>query len=723
MISTRPFPEIEEGIQRVTEISTLVMVIVAYGSLIATGEMGTIHSALIMCGLTLSVFGHLSDKFTAKFWDVMVIASLIYALGEWFFLEGGFVKAVVHFLAYVQLIRLLSRKSDRDITWLQVLSFFQITASAILTLNLSFIVFFLLYLVVGTYALITFTIKKESQKADSQLQKDLVRPSFILFSSAVALLVFSTSLIFFFVVPRLGTGFLGWTSRASPKVSGFNETMQIGEIGKIKEDRTTVMRIKIIGENTPRETLYWRGMALDHFDGRSWNNTIPDERRIFVDSGGTFILKKQLKGDIIRQEIFLEPIDSNILFAADSPISFMFKEPDSFRLDFLARLITIIEHGGGYWSFPFSAPLRDRIRYWAVSEIYEPSPASLRSSPDYIPFDIRMIYTKLPALDDRIETLSREVTANAQTAYDKVISIQKYLLENYKYSLEGLENETKDPLAEFLFGARKEGNCEYFATAMAVMLRSIGVPTRVVNGYQRGEWNDMDYYYRVRQSDAHTWVEVYFHEAGWVRFDPTPSDSITYKISPNLLSKLDQMLDTVRYRWNRYFVDYTFDDQAKATIQIKERGSKVGANFYALFSLTLKKFFNAIPLKTALLLTMVIALPAYFIISFRFKERGKSKDLLPYHIKQASEIGKVYMKVLHYFKKQGLEKPAHYTTLEFCELVAEKHSDKYKELEILTLLFNAERYGGQKLTASQIETAKKIGKALTKTKKSRKRIC
>lgn len=716
MIGIRPFPGIDEGIQRLTEISTFVMVGVAYGALIATGEMGTVHTVLILCGLGISAFWRPSDRLTDKFWNTTVIASLLYGLGEWFFLEGGFVKAVVHFLAYVQLIRLLSRKNDRDITWLQLLSFFQITASAILTLNLSFLIFFTIYIIVGTYALIIFTIKKETHTTEPSIEKGLVKPVFVIFSSAVATLVFLLSLVFFFIVPRLGTGFLGWASRVSPKVSGFSETMQIGEIGKIKEDRTTVMRISLIGERTPRETLYWRGIALDYFNGQSWSNTISDERRIFVDSSGEFIIRKKERGKLIKQEIYLEPIDSNILFAADSPVSFMFKEPDSLRLDFLARLVAIVEHEGGYWRFPFSAPLRDRIRYWAVSDIYEPSPAVLRSAPDYIPLDIRITYTKLPVLDERIEKLARRITADADTVYDKALAVQKYLLENYKYSLAGLEQETKDPLAEFLFGAGK-GNCEYFATAMAVMLRSIGIPTRIVNGYQRGEWNDLDYYYRVRQSDAHTWVEVYFHQTGWVRFDPTPSESITYKTTPSILSKIDQMLDSLRYRWNRYFVDYTFDDQAKTTIQIKERGAKVGASFYFKFSSKLKKILTIVPLKIALLFLIASAVFIYFLAYFRFKGKTGSADLPSPETGKRSEIEKIYIKTLRYFKKQGLEKPPHYTPLEFYHLVFQRHGNRYKDLEILTSLFNIERYGGKKLTPLQIETAKRIYKGLLKFKK------
>jgi len=99
------------------------------------------------------------------------------------------------------------------------------------------------------------------------------------------------------------------------------------------------------------------------------------------------------------------------------------------------------------------------------------------------------------------------------------------LRHHYRYTLHLPTTAPKDPLANFLF-ERKEGHCEYFASAMAVMLRSLAIPSRVVNGFRGGEFNDLNGQYVVRASDAHSWVEAYFPGHGWVGFDPTPASSL-----------------------------------------------------------------------------------------------------------------------------------------------------------------------------------------------------
>ena len=98
---------------------------------------------------------------------------------------------------------------------------------------------------------------------------------------------------------------------------------------------------------------------------------------------------------------------------------------------------------------------------------------------------------------------------------------KSYLRRNFRYTLKLTGTPGRDPLAHFLFETRA-GHCEYFASAMAVMLRAIGIPSREVNGFLPGEYNDLGGDYIVRASDAHSWVEAYFPGSGWITFDPTP---------------------------------------------------------------------------------------------------------------------------------------------------------------------------------------------------------
>ncbi len=155
------------------------------------------------------------------------------------------------------------------------------------------------------------------------------------------------------------------------------------------------------------------------------------------------------------------------------------------------------------------------------SDISRPDAAALRTAAGKYPLDVQLEYLQLPALDSRIPQLAASITATAKTDYDKAAAIERYLLTHFTYTLQLSRTPPSDPIAEFLF-TRKQGHCEYFAAAMAVMLRALGIPSRVVNGFRGSEFNDLTSEYVVRDSDAHSWVEAYFPGYGWVSFDPTP---------------------------------------------------------------------------------------------------------------------------------------------------------------------------------------------------------
>jgi len=130
----------------------------------------------------------------------------------------------------------------------------------------------------------------------------------------------------------------------------------------------------------------------------------------------------------------------------------------------------------------------------------------------------------------KIKTLADQVTANLTNNYDRAAAIESYLRSNYSYTLTPPvpKDGTTDPIGAFLFDS-KQGYCEYFATAMGDMLRAEGIPTRLVNGYGPGTYDNKIKQYVVKESDAHTWVEAFFPGYGWIPFEPTP-DGYYYSI-------------------------------------------------------------------------------------------------------------------------------------------------------------------------------------------------
>ena len=162
-----------------------------------------------------------------------------------------------------------------------------------------------------------------------------------------------------------------------------------------------------------------------------------------------------------------------------------------------------------------------RMEYEANSVLPTPPPAAVREAGSDYPPAMRETYLQLPALDPRIPELAKQITARDNTPYDKARSIEGYLRSHYGYTLDLSGPPQADPLAYFLF-QKRAGHCEYFAAAMTVMLRSLGIPARYINGFQTGEYNDVGGDLVVRASDAHSWVEAYFPGFGWLTFDPTP---------------------------------------------------------------------------------------------------------------------------------------------------------------------------------------------------------
>ncbi|MBI5809751.1 MAG: transglutaminase domain-containing protein, partial [Deltaproteobacteria bacterium] len=175
------------------------------------------------------------------------------------------------------------------------------------------------------------------------------------------------------------------------------------------------------------------------------------------------------------------------------------------------------------------------------------------------------------AAGERLKSLIADVLKGRATEIEKARAIEAHLLGGYGYSLDPKKGTGLSPLDDFLFFS-KQGYCEHYATAMAMMLRAAGIPARIVIGFSEGEWNGYGGYFIVRQSDAHSWVEARIKGMGWMTFDPTPSSGFTAYGRP---ARLGLYLDMLRFRWDRYIVNYTLADQKRLTGTIESLTSRL----------------------------------------------------------------------------------------------------------------------------------------------------
>src|SRR5439155_3264893 len=202
-------------------------------------------------------------------------------------------------------------------------------------------------------------------------------------------------------------------------------------------------------------------------------------------------------------------------------------------------------------------PFARRTQYQVLSEVpkYQAEKKQPdRSGEESIPASISSRYLQLPRdLDPRIAELARNITTRETSTVGKESLIEAYLKRNYKYTLDLSRAPGPQPVTTFLLVAKK-GHCEYFASAMAILLRAAGIPTRLINGFLMGEYNPVGGDYIIRQSDAHTWVEVYEAGMGWMEFDPTPPDPNHREL--NLATQMLQYVDAMELYWNSYIIIY-----------------------------------------------------------------------------------------------------------------------------------------------------------------------
>ncbi len=509
----------------------------------------------------------------------LVVAYLLVFPLDVLFLSRSFVSAspnpalyaallgAVHFLLFVMLIRLYSASSDRDALFLTMLSFAAILASAVLTIDTTFLGLFFLFLLFGVATFVGLEMRRGSRGAiapevDAQPQKERrLDRALVLAALSVALgsMIIGGALFFFF--PRFSAGYLGRTSLQPTLMSGFSDDVELGQIGEIKKNSEVVMRVRT-GKPVGYPGLRWRGIALSSFDGKRWSS--PDRESVTIPaglSGWIDLTDRHPEPDptatVLRYTILLQPVATDTLFAPANAVSLRGNlSGEGSNPEAGARRSYILRDTTESLFNPFHN--FTSLRYEGISLLPARNVPRLRAASTDYPENIRDVYLQLPpTLDPRIPELARQITARAQTAFDKAITLENYLRSRFTYTLNLTGKPGDDPLAHFLFETHA-GHCEYFASAMAIMLRTQGIPTREVNGFLPGEYNDLGEDYIVRASDAHSWVEVYFPGTGWLTFDPTPPGA---ESAGGFFSRLGQYMDWFELSWNEWVINYDFIHQ------------------------------------------------------------------------------------------------------------------------------------------------------------------
>ena len=487
---------------------------------------------------------------------VAALASIVDVL----YLAENVLDALVRLLLFLVLYKLATLRTVRDTRTIAFLAFFMLVASSGSAFGVGFLFAFVGFVALLSWIALLQHVASETAIGPIAGGEALPARSLVGLASVSALAMFAVAGGLFFVLPRVGLATLPLRARMGQMITGFSERVELGSYGSILTDSNVVMRVHLPDEVQPDRlpSLRWRGVVLDTFDGQAWSVRHPRHTRLVRPNAGGFdVGLLRGTGRFLRQEIFLEPIASEAVFAA----------PRILRVAMPASVVAMDDMGAVSVS-----SVGARLRYSVESELEAPMAAGADVGRPAPPLNVMQLerYLQLPPLAPAIPALARQVAGGRSDPTEIAARVETFLREQFRYSLDIERVSELDPLQEFLF-VRRSGHCEYFAAAMAVMLRAVGVPARVVNGFQRGEWNPYGQYFIVRYSDAHSWVEAYLPGAGWMTFDPTPRATVDPLASrtPMLL-----YLDSLRLQWHRYIVNWSLRDQIRAvqTVQLRLAG-------------------------------------------------------------------------------------------------------------------------------------------------------
>lgn len=506
---------------------TSFLAIIGCVSLLTTGEM---HPLMSMGGIAVipGYYRFLKGRDAAPRWAIGVFS--VFTLAVFLFdsviVSRDVFAAVAHLTIAFQAIKSFDLREPWDHLQVYFMALLQLIIASEMTASLLFGFIFLLFMALLVTAMVISHFMKEGQLG----KVGVGRPALVI--SSITLLI---TAVFFVTLPRFTYKFFGKSHTRGIRTAGFSGKVDFGSYGQVKLDPTVVMRVDLAPPVGP--PYYWRGMALDHFDGTSWSNSNQSRSRL-PKSGDEYAAGPYDRTSAVEQTVYLEPIDSDIIFGLASVKAV---RSDSFYVE--------SDWSQGYYLYRKAA----RRAVYTVASLVADSYQGLRNRR----------YLQMPEKSENIRQLALRVAGSGRTDTDKALMTEQYLRNNYTYSLStSPPPKGVRPIDDFLFRS-KQGYCEHFAASMVLMLRGLGVHARIVTGFAGGEKNEYGGYIIVRQSDAHSWVEALI-DGRWRRFDPTPP-GIAARPSP-----IDLFLDSVRMRWYRYVIGFSVSDQIGFLRALKE---------------------------------------------------------------------------------------------------------------------------------------------------------
>lgn len=524
----------------------------SYSAIWTTGYLRTLLP-YVFAVLIFAVFRGKAVDGAKPIAGILSIAALAYAIWQ----RTGPVPGVIillNFASIILLLQILMLDDNRSAAGALVLSMMIILAVAAMNVNFIFPMVLVPYLIVFYRILREFALIRHRGICNYSFSSN---PHFSYAGKMLSgLLIFLIFLFFwlviFYLIPR-NESFSIASETSRRRLKGFSETLSITEAGLLEDNPAVIMRIIPVEEKTLSVSILrrmknklLRGATFATYNEGRWERGT--RRQWYIDArrtDGEIRLGKDYSSfrDLHQLEIFLENTEPPVMFVPDN----------TYSLHVAVPYVAVEDDGSLFFHKRTTGNRRYRVDLFP--DPLEPDESSVSDIPVTRE---TALYLNTRGTPEKIAALAQKLASGTDSIVTRVERTISHLRANCSYSLYQLPSNI-DPVEDFLF-ASKSGTCEHFATAMALILRSMGIPARPVGGYAMGDWNEIGGFFTVRQRHAHTWVEVYFPGNGWVSFDPTPAQH--EDTSETEISRFFTALwETYEGYWFNYV--YNFDNKAQ----------------------------------------------------------------------------------------------------------------------------------------------------------------
>ena len=538
------------------------------------------------------------------------------------FARGSVVTALAHLMLFLLVVKLYSIRHEKDKWHIMVAIFFLFVGAMATSSHVSILPYLLGFLILGLLVLGRFAHLHVAAPFGEERTRSRTLPIRTPLAAGT-LLVALVAVPLFATMPRIREPFIlgrGTGGGGMARTTGFSDSVDLSLTSSIRGNRNVAMRVRYDDDSRLGNAadLRFKGAAYDHYRDRRWFRAMrraevlipqateslaryfdltPEARTIHQPLVDPSSQPPVDRTPINHAEIFLQPISNSSLLLPMEALSLELdlqttvgrdlggaillpvrpREPLRYRVALGAEPVIFAQLDEDPTSdlsalgldglTPRMAELAHQVMGSPVGADPASDPARGEAPPGAAPPGEPP--SGEPVLGDA-NGEPRAEESGALTDDQRIDRLEQHLLTQYAYTLDYLGRDGESPLDDFLF-EYKSGHCELFASAMVLMLRSEGIPARLVTGFLGAELNPLEGYYVIRQQNAHAWVEAYTPTRGWRVYDPTPPDGRPSVARQSLKLLLTQIYDFITFRWDRYVLTYGADDQESFFRKMRER--------------------------------------------------------------------------------------------------------------------------------------------------------